>query len=387
VVLETPPRIIDLSDDDDVKPPIALECYEIMDDRKSEYSSSKEEPQKEDQLAAHTLADMVINEEKRSRQASPIAEPPAPQNIPVENVKIRMRTSDDFDDSAKIQAAVAAAKRSIEQDEQKARMDAWLRGQTNHAAPANASAQHAQPKAQPQFQPRPYQKKKQALPPPPPPEASKPSAGATQDEKPKEKCFINFYYTIKATSYTQPLDEIKSLVKKRLLAVHPDKVGASAAASRAVDIVTYIKNNIFDSDENRMKYNRLISMAYIPHGSNENTDLEAMIDYMTGVHPIYEPDFEYRVHNDQVMPTIPGMSKMYPASELPAHLRPVFRPPQMRTTQQFQMNPSTVAAAIFRTPGQPVPTIPRAHVPFMGHMNAMNDLLRGYQPYHNSRHN
>jgi hypothetical protein len=269
----------------------------------------------------------------------PIAEPillPAAEhaNIPRPPNIIRLPT-------------VEARRRKRAQEEEQARVNEWIQSKIQHkTAPA---------------------------PPPVLPKADLPPLPPLPPALVKPKCFINFYYTINADSYMADMATIKSLIKKRMLAIHPDKLPPGTVVDgRDMNIISFIKNHIFDTEEHRTKYNQLISAPYYAHGSGDNTDIDAMMGYMEDKFALYQPFEEFTVKNYRLCPLKKDMHKMYPADKLPAEARR-----QMAYGNGAANITSLAAAFMHRAPPQPHYG---THGAYTAHMNSVNNILRAHQP-------
>jgi hypothetical protein len=189
----------------------------------------------------------------------------------------------------------------------------------------------------------------------------------------KPKCFINFYYTIGANSYLDPLENIKKAAQARMLAVHPDKMKPGEVYdARDVDIITFIRRHVFNNDENRERYNRLIASPYYAHGSGDNTDIPAMTDYMEHRFDFYQPFTDLTVKNSRLFKADERLPRLYPSDQLPKAARGFGG-----SRYGGPVNISSVAQAF-------VPRVQPQQVhygAFGGHMAAFNSTLNSYQPH------
>ena len=194
------------------------------------------------------------------------------------------------------------------------------------------------------------------------------------EEKPpaKPKCFINFYYTINAHSYTDSLDDIKKAVRGRMLAIHPDKLKPGEICDpRDVDIVSFIRQHVFNNEENRERYNRLIASPYYAHGSGANTDLAAMQDYMEKTFDYYQPFTDLTVKNARLVKVEEHLPRLYPSANLPKAVRG-----SGGSRYGGPVNIASLAQAF--VPRAP----PQTHYgAFTGHMAAFNNTLKAHQPH------
>jgi len=283
----------------------------------------------------------------------PIQEPiPIPEPTPEVRIKVAPPETPQRPPNIIRLPTVEARRRKRAQEEEQARVNEWIQSKIQHkTAPAPP------PKAP-----------KADLPPPPTAPLAPSAAPQT-----KPKCFVNFYYTINADSYMADMATIKSLIKKRMLAIHPDKLPPGTEVDgRDMNIITYIKNNIFDTDEHRIKYNRLISAPYYAHGSGENTDIDAMTGYMEDKFTLYQPFPEFTVKSYRLVPLKKDMHKMYPADKLPPDERR-----QMAYGNGASSISSLAAAFMHRAPPQPHYGTNTA---YGAHMSAVNNIFRAHQP-------
>lgn len=318
-------------------------------------------------------------EEEAAREAAakppvdmtPAADPPLLVPPPaVENIRIFSRPEEvPMRTQARLPTA-ASRKKKQDHDIEQARLNAWINTQTAHAPIHKIKLRRPQPPPPP---PPPPQPAPQPAPRPPKTTAQPANQPTTQ---PTTLCFTNFYYTVGATSYMCSMQELKAAIMARLLKMHPDKMPPGTVYDpRDIGILTFIKNKIFNSDENRMKYNRLISSPYYAHGSGDNTDIEAMREFMEGKYDFYQPFANFIVKNHQLAPLNKDMHKLYPADELPP------APPGAAYGGGARI---ASLANTFMRQAQPFYGSHYGHAPYQGgygaHSAAMNGILRAHQP-------